>query len=168
MIIQSKKYLFTTIISLLIFFIGCVSVKLSQEQLAKSKHINYTPPSKPFKTFQTPSADRAWKNKKTGSSISYLSSCNEPGEPDLNAIKNNTLSGINDLKILSEKNITFNKREALHVQSTGFLDGIKIHLNLIIFKKNRCNYTLTFISLDSFYEADIKHFNAFVENFEAS
>lgn len=166
MILQPKTYLFIT--TILVFISGCVSVKLSQEQLAKAKHINYTPPSKPFKTFETHSADKAWKNKQTGSSISYLSSCNEPGEPDLNTIKNNTLSGISDLKILNEKHITFNKREALHVQSTGFLDGIKIHLNLIIFKKNRCNYTLTFISLEQFYETDIKYFNAFVENFEAS
>ncbi len=162
-----KSHPFVVLILLFIFFMGCVSVKLSPEKILKSTHIKYTPPAKPFAIFNTQSADRAWKNKRTGSSISYLSTCNEPGEPDLNTIKNNTLSGINNLEILNEKHITFNKRAALHVKSIGFLDGIKIFLDLLVFKKNRCNYTVTFISLEKFYQEDIKYFNVFVKKFEA-
>jgi hypothetical protein len=150
-----------------LLFSGCVSVKLATEEQerAQANKINFQDPISPFTKTDLSQADKAWQSPKTGNSISYFSDCKSSSLP-LKAIRTNIFTGVESLKILDEGVATYNAREALRSIVIGKMEGVPIKINLIIFKKNMCTYSLSYVALLDQYDRELSSFNKFVEGFK--
>lgn len=144
---------------------GCVSVKIASDKPTKSKDIEYNQPDKPFIKIDSPNADAAWVSNQLGNTISYLSECQLNSEINLEQIESDSLSIINDLEILDSKVIDYNQREAKQTTAQGKVDGVAIKIQLLSFKKNNCNYVLSFIGVGKNFDKEISIFDKFKQSF---
>lgn len=149
------------------FMIGCVSINLGPGKGEKSRGVTYAAPAAPFQPLENKRADGAWQNKSNGNSISYLSTCNDPTDPSLESVTQDLFSGLSDLKIVTNYSRTFNGRDALESEVEGQLDGVPTRISSIVFKKNNCLYTLSYIGVARFFAEDKDKFEEFKKSFEA-
>lgn len=153
-----------------LFLIGallsaCVSFKLSP-QTQKSQRVSYQPPKAPFITTRSESADMAWIDSQTGNIISYQSICNESLDPDLNTILQKSTSGLTDKKFLKRNSMDYNARKATRVLMSGQLDGVTVHLDFVLLKKNACSYILSLVGLPEHFDKAKDVFHQFMEGFK--
>lgn len=146
---------------------GCVSIHLGSSKPEKSQGVNFRPPGSPFEALANSKADGAWQNKSNGNSISYLSTCNDPADPSLEAVSQELFSGLTDMKVLHSETTSFNEREALDTEVVGELDGVTTHIQSVVFKKNNCLYTLSYIGVARSFAEDRGKFDDFKKSFEA-
>ena len=146
---------------------SCVSLNIGPKDPKMAKGINYTPPREPFFEITSPSSDHTWQSQKNGSSISYKSTCNEQSDPSLENMETATLSGLQDLNVISRDYIAFNEREALKFIVKAKVDGIPIKIHSLLFKKNSCSYNLSYVAVEKAYEESLGEFNSFVGSFHA-
>ena len=144
---------------------ACISLKISPDT-QRSQSVSYNQPASPFTETQSTNADKAWIDLETGSIISYQSICNESIDPDLDTILQKSTAELLDRKILKRTRIEYNSRRAERVLVSGQLDGVKVHLEFVIFKKNSCSYTLNFISLPEHFKKSTDIFNKFIDGFK--
>ncbi|MCM2280748.1 MAG: DUF3103 domain-containing protein, partial [Bdellovibrionaceae bacterium] len=120
------------------FSVGCVSVNLGQAKTEKSESVRFQVPPAPFSRFEPAGADQAWKNPNNGNLISYLSVCNDPADPGLEAMQAEMLAAFEDAQVVRSAERSFNGRRALNTEAEGLVDGVKTRLELLVFKKNNC------------------------------
>lgn len=150
----------------LLFTAACVSVKIPTSTGTRATGVKAEPPPAPYEEIKGSSADKAWLSSKTGNTISYLSDCNA-GDPTLQQLETESLMGLTKLKVLESKTTTFNGREALSTQAQGEVDGVSVKTELIVFKKNNCNYTLSYGGLLKNFDKERTAFAKFLEGFRA-
>lgn len=151
-----------------VFLMGaCVSVKIPTGTGTPAKDVKYNNPAKPYEEIKVSTADKAWLSSKTGNTISFLSDCNGNADPTLQQLESEPLAVLDKLKILKTDNVNFNGREALHTFAQGEVDGVPVKTALIVFKKNNCNYTLSYGGLLKNFDEEAKHFEKFSESFKA-
>lgn len=151
-----------------LFLCSCVSVNLGNKDVSRSTEVRLSEPSNSYVSIALKAADRAWQSKSTGTTLSYMSVCNDAADPSLEALRGSTLRGIEQLKIENEERPTYNGRDSLRTKASGSLDGIKVVIRTMIFKKNFCNYTISMVGLESrFSQNDENVFNVFLEGFVA-
>jgi hypothetical protein len=63
--------------------------------------------------------------------------------------------------------MTFNGREALSNEVEGLVDGVRTRIHAVVFKKNNCLYTLSYIGVAPAYPKDHPHFDEFLRSFKA-
>lgn len=146
--------------------LGCVSVNLAGDKVERANDIQFTAPGSPFAELKT-TADRAWKSTTTGSTIAFLSTCGEAGDLPLESLSQDLLSGFEDSQELKRSKTSFDSREALDVDIKGKLDGVLTRTRAIVYKKNRCSYSITFVSLPKNTELDSATFETFLASFRA-
>ena len=144
---------------------ACISFKISPDT-QKSQSVSYKEPSSPFVETQSANADKTWIDFETGSIISYQSICNESIDPDLETILQKSTSELLDRKTLKRTRMQYNSRRAERVFISGQLDGVKVNLEFVIFKKNSCSYTLSFIGLPEHFDKNKGAFNNFIDGFK--
>ncbi len=127
----------------------------------KSVVYKFLDPNKPFEKISNDQADHVWQNPKTGNTLAVLSECSESNDPSLHSIENDTINALGSGQVLKSNKEQFNDREALHTVSEGQVDGISVKVDTLIFKKNTCAYTLSYIARSKSFEADL----ATMENF---
>lgn len=154
-----------------IFFIfsnlACVSIDIPKNELKRSNTYSYKKPNSDlFKSKETPNLDILWVHANNGNSISILSDCSSNYDPSLKQIKNGITSGINNLETKSSNYKTYNKRKALFTHIIGDVDGVLSEFDLVIFKKDGCVYTLTYVATKNSYKATKQIFDDFVLNFK--
>jgi hypothetical protein len=165
---MSTTSLFSTFaIFLYLLSNGCVSVQIVPPKPAAAKNVKYVAPPAPFVAFTSDEIDAGWKNSKKGSSISFKSICGESMDLPLEGIQQQMLYGIDSIKILKSVTMTYNEREALNSLVEGKVDGVDTKLELMILKKNRCTYMISYVALAKSFESDNKTFQTFLKNFEA-
>lgn len=145
---------------------GCVSVSLGTSEVKRAQSLKITSPNKPFESISTQSADAAWKNPSSGSIISYLSACGDESDPSLHALRNDILRGLEKLRIEKEERFQFQSREALRSRVFGDVDGVTSFVDLVVFKKNSCNFVITLVSKPDGAEKDVANFDDFLRRFE--
>lgn len=145
---------------------SCISVFPTQKT-KKADAISLAPPSSPYSSISNKLSDKAWISATTGNTISYLSECDSANEASLKQLQNDSLSALNNAETLSNEEIIYNGRAALSSVARGDLDGIPVQLKLIVFKKNNCNYTLTYGGLSKHFASELGVFNKFTESFQA-
>ena len=160
-----KKIFATTTLSVILF--GCVSVNLDSGVTKKAEKIELTEPTLNFVKIKNKTVDQAWQNVKNGNTIAYLSECNSKSDPTLKTLQDENLSALTNIEIIDSKELTFNDREALLTTANGLVDGVGIRIRLLIFKKNGCNYTVSFVGRKKFFLADEMSFSKFIEGFKA-
>lgn len=146
---------------------SCVTVNLGPGKPKPAEGVSYSQPGNPFEEIKLKDSDHAWQSKKTGNTISYLSTCNDPTDPPLETARNEYLNSLSGLKVLSENNSTYNDREALTTVADGAVDGIKTRLELLLFKKNNCLYSLSYVAETDRFNEGIDAFHNFVQSFKA-
>jgi hypothetical protein len=147
--------------------IGCVSVGLNDTKIQRSTKVSYAAPSGAFVAKPSDTLDRLWENTVNGNSISFMSDCSDPSDPNLETIQQGILHGVEHLKILSSETITYNDREALRSHTSGKVDGVDTEMDLIVFKKNNCIYTLNYVGVKPQFEDDKAVFGRFLDRFRA-
>lgn len=139
----------------------------TQVKAQKSKNVIYLPPSGDFSTITLDAADEAWISKTTGNTISYLSDCSGKNDGNLESLQNESLNALNDLKIIETKELSFNSRAALSTVANGKLDGVSVAIKILTFKKNNCNYNITYAGISEKFDKELSDFDAFLKNFKA-
>ncbi len=132
---------------------------------SKNFQIKYNNPPEPFEKTPVSTADVVWQSKKSGSTIAVNSLCKKYQDISLDNLKKNILSGIDELNIKSTDKLTFEGRDAEKVIAEGSTDGIPVSMELVIFKKNNCNYDLALISRKSNFDNEKPVFDKFLEGF---
>lgn len=148
------------------FAIGCVSVSISPKGPDRSREAKYKSPAAPFEEIGTTPADHAWQNAGNGNTISYLSSCNDPAEPSLESAAAEMVADLRDLKTLRSEFIRFNGREALDQEVEGRIEGVTTRVHTLIFRKNACLYTLSYVGVAKAFPVNTGDFQNFVKGFE--
>lgn len=146
---------------------ACVSVKLPSATGTPAKNVEFHTPEKPYQEIKVLTGDKAWLSSKTGNTISFLSDCNGTIDPTLQQLERESLAVFDKLMILQTKTIDFNGREALITQAQGEVDGVPVKTELIVFKKNNCNYTLSYGGVLKNFDTEKKYFDSFSESFKA-
>lgn len=150
---------------LCLFFNGCVSVSIPTSSGTPAKDIKFETAGDPFKELKIKTSDRAWVSEKTGNSIAYISECYTSIDAPLLQLENESLVALNKLKVVSSKNVNFNGREALTTIAEGEVDGVQVKTQILVFKKNGCNFTLSYGGVRSKFDSELSHFQKFIESF---
>lgn len=159
-----RNHLF--ICSFVLFLGACVSVQLPGGKSTPAEDVEYAAPAAPYKLISTNSADRAWLSASTGNTISFLSECGA-NDPSLQQMETETLSALNSLKIIETKDLSFNGRAARQTVAQGKVDGVPVQILVIIFKKNGCNYTLSYGGIEKNFQVEAAAFESFKQSFKA-
>ena len=85
----------------------------------------------------------------------------------LEGIQQSMLYGIDNVKVLKSITMTYNEREALNSVVEGKVDGVDTKLELMILKKNRCTYMISYVALKKSFDSDVPVFQNFLKTFEA-
>jgi hypothetical protein len=72
-----------------------------------------------------------------------------------------------DPQIVSTSHLTYNDREAIQTTATGFMDGIAIQMKVVTFKKNACNFIVTYVGRSSMVAREESTFANFLKGFKA-
>lgn len=156
-----RSFQFKFIVACLSFFIfcNCVSVNIAPNNIHKADNLKFNEPGSGFEKFSSAAADKAWQNPKFGNSISFLTTCNDSNDPSLEVISNELLMSLGDYKIIKSDKTTASGREALQVTAETSIEGIPTKIEYLVFKKNSCSFTLSYV-------ATSKHFNQFQDVFQ--
>lgn len=146
---------------------GCISLNIGPKGPEKSAGAVAKPPPSTYTELKGVRADGAWRNSKSGNTISYLSTCNDPADPSLDMATDEVLSGLGPTKNLVQKKIEFEGREALDSEAEARVEGIPTKIHALLFKKNGCLYTLSLVGLAKSFEAGQADFENFVKGFTA-
>ncbi len=147
--------------------VNCVSVNIPANKPQKSD-VTVVAPTSPFTQAQTEgAADAVWRNSKNGNNISYLTQCGDKADPELESIRHELALGLAEYRITGSQRFPYNSREALRSYIIGKVDGIETHMDVVIFKKNGCIYTLTLVGVANRLEGDTAAFNQFINGFKA-
>lgn len=146
---------------------ACVSVKIPSASGNPAKDVKFDAPASPYGEIKISSADKAWLSSKTGNTISFISDCNSSEDPSLEQLQNDNLGVLEDLKVVKSDKGEFNGREALFTVAQGDVDGVPVETRLVIFKKNGCNYTLSYGGVLKTFESERHVFDSFVATFKA-
>lgn len=146
---------------------ACVDVNIGPRRIKHASDVHYKEPDRPFEKDDRSDVDAAWKNGSNGNLISFLSDCQDDYDPALDGIVQDTLTGLSDLKIESTQSPTFQAREARRVVATGKVDGVPSKIDLLVFKRNRCTYILTYVGVLNAFDADHAKFDQFLKEFRA-
>lgn len=162
---QIPRCLLLLLFSSLLFQISCVSVNLGAGKSEKADNLSFTAPSEPFQSQKDSISDQLWTSKNTGNSISYLSECTLKSDPSLESLQNDYVSVLKNPEITKSEPVQFNRREGVLFQSRGTLDGVPVKFESLIFKKNNCNYTLTYGGRERNFDKEKNHFDQFLKDF---
>jgi hypothetical protein len=146
---------------------ACVSVNIPTSAGSPAKDVKYEEPPSPFKDIKVKTADKAWISAKTGNTISYLSDCHSPTDPSLSQLESESLAVLDKLSVVNTKQIEFNGREATTTIAQGEVDGVPVKTQILVFKKNSCNFTLSYGGVHAKFDAEEKLFQKFTESFKA-
>ncbi|PIT99182.1 MAG: hypothetical protein COT74_09235 [Bdellovibrionales bacterium CG10_big_fil_rev_8_21_14_0_10_45_34] len=145
---------------------ACVSIGPRSSGIERSQIARVKPPGSPYSEVDRGAADAVWRSSKTSSSISYFTTCSRETDDTVEALKQNSLRALSEVQILLEERIQINKRGGLQVIASGYLDGVPVKTQLVIFKKDWCNYTLSYVGVLHNFGAEVEVFQAFVDRFE--
>lgn len=146
--------------------IGCVSVDLGPKAGEKTKRVRLQEPVAPFEKVSIEGMDKAWQDKKSGNTLGYISECGGR-ELSLDQLENEARSVLVASQLTNRLTGEFNQRESLESWSEGLVDGVKVRLAILVFKKNGCQYTLTYAGPAKSFNLSATAFTNFKQGFVA-
>lgn len=146
---------------------GCVSVNIPTGNNRRAEGVHFQAPANPFHDIDPQLADKAWVDEKTGNTISFISDCGNKVDPTLNQLQSEAVSVISNFKMIQEKTISFDGREALLSTVSGDVDGVAVMMRVLSLKKNSCNYTVSYTGVSKTFEQESAAFNQFMNSFKA-
>lgn len=134
--------------------------------MQKASDVSFTAPADPFKKIDS-TADAAWKSKATGSTIAFSSACGESADLPIETVVAELTSAFDEEHGLSKDKVLFDGRESLQLKMNGKIDGVETRIEAIVYKKNKCTFTLSLVSLPQNIKTDAEHFARFRDGFHA-
>ena len=113
-------------------------------------------------------ADIAYENTGTGSIISLNSLCRKYNNASLEQLNTNLVRGIEDRKLIIQKETTVDGTKALDSKYSGNVDSVAVHIRTVVLVKNFCTYDFIHVTLprhesksnDSTFEQFLSSFKA--------
>lgn len=141
----------------------------------KSASYNVTPPDSPWQKVaageasgtDSLKADLAYENPETGAIISLNSLCRKYNDTPLESLTKNLVRGIQNKKLISQKNIAINNAEGQDSLFEGTVDDVKINLRTVVLKKDYCTYDFIYVVIPSRERNDRSDFENFVASFQS-
>ncbi len=149
-----------------LFLNSCITIGVSKDP-QPAKNLELKLPGSPFTGLKAKTGDKAWISSKTNNVISYISDCAPTQDPTLDQLEQDALSGLEKIEIKQRDEINYNQRIARNTVAEGLVDGVKIKINVLSFKKNSCNYNLIYGGVADRFENEATEFKIFKENFKA-
>lgn len=144
---------------------SCVSVGVEEPKTVRAQNMKYSPP-KGFNKIEASHVDVAWRKDSTGSTISLLSECELNSDSSLSQLQTSLLRDLKNSKRISEKELDYNQRKASRTYIKGNVDGVDIEMDFLVFKKNNCNFFLTYIGMPEHFKNDQNEFQNFIDRFQ--
>ena len=158
-----------------IFLNGCSvlvgQVQPVEEHATKSHYTDVSVLSPNWKKLDIPAhtkseddvPDAAWQSETTAAVISLNSACRQnPDEHiDLKEVTGILLSQWDNLKILSETNVTVSKQTALETEAEGKYLGRDRKFKTVVVKTSTCVYDLVYLSPVKSFEEEVSVFERF-------
>lgn len=162
-----KARLLSALVLTIGIYLGCVSVKIGAEgdKRKTNQMVRYSAPTTPFTALDSATADKAWQNSINGNSIGYQSICDHDQNGDLENIQKELESEFHDVKVINRGRKEFNQRDALVSVVEGKIDGVPTRLKSVVFRKNGCSYTITYLAVARSFDSDLKAFEKFLSDF---
>ncbi len=107
----------------------------------------------------------AWSKGKTPAVIQVRSQCDEHGDSDLASFTDHLRIDFGQWEIQSQRAIEIVGREGLRTRVQAELDGVPVHLELVVLKKNGCLFDLQYITRPAAFDAGLASFDAVLEGF---
>lgn len=145
---------------------SCITIGGSKDPMP-AKNIEFTAPAGSFSNLKTESGDKSWISSKTNNIISYISDCSPLQDPSLEQLEQEALFGLEKIEIKHREDLSYNHRIARNTIAEALVDGVKIKIEVISFKKNNCNYNLVYGGTADRFESEAAEFKLFKDNFKA-
>lgn len=162
-----KHILFLMTAILTVIGAGCVSLKFGETAPVHATNIEYQEPGRPFIVFKDSEADKSWQSNQTGNVIALFSDCSKNSDKPLNIAVTEMAKGFDRLELNKQNMLHYNGREAVYSQFLGYIDGIKVSMEGLVFNKNQCFYQLTYSGVSNQFEKEKKYFEQFKKDFKA-
>lgn len=146
---------------------GCVSVNLPlNSKHTRSTNMEFNSPRSPFVAqTEEKNLDGLWISEKTKSTIGFYSLCS-PNLPPLKNARSNSLNGIENATIVSEKTLNYNQREALQSVIQGKLEGFLFQIESLLFIKDSCLFEISYVSYKDNFDKEHDIYKKFIEDFK--
>lgn len=115
---------------------------------------------------KTQSGDKTWIEKDSKNTISFMSECGG-ADPSLDILSNEVHSVLTESESKPPQKDIYNDREALFQESHGKIDGIPMKISSVVFKKNSCNYVITYSGQSKNFDQHKSVFSEFLRGFKA-
>lgn len=146
---------------------GCISVNLGGPKNSVKAKVSFVPPQAPFESLSVSTSDYSWKSAKTGSAIGLISDCDPSADLSLETLRDEVVQALKESTIVKATQLTYQGRAALRSVVTGEVDGIKTHIDLMVFKKNGCSYTISLVAIPRNATEDTPQFDRFLDQLVA-
>lgn len=151
----------------LIFLLNsCITIGGSKDP-QPAKNLEVGSPEGSFAILKSKTGDKSWKSSRTNNVISYLSDCAPNQDPSLDQLDQDALAGLEKMEIKTREEVPYNQRTGRNTIAEGFIDGVKVKLNVLSFKKNNCSYTLIYGGVSDRFDSEASVFKKFTESFKA-
>jgi hypothetical protein len=154
------------LLNLFLLVNACVSVNVRPAPTKHAENLQITEPESPFEKQSNNSADDVWQSQATGNTIAVISECKPATETALAALENDTINAMTDAEILSTSHFTYNDREAIQTTAHGLMDGVAVKMRVVTFKKNSCNFILTYVGRATVFSREESIFDHFLKGFK--
>lgn len=134
------------IFSIIIFFTACSSQSGAYKKSTEIDNTLHKSVSAPWVEISAEGSDYALSNKKSHSIFLFNSACRKYEMSNLSTLTSSILSGLEDLKIIYNKNVFYQQREAVEVMASGSLDGVVRFFKIVTIQKNNCIYDYILIA----------------------
>ena len=167
-----ERFLKLCLLTLLFFVIGnavsgCISIKLDDSGPLKASGLSFSSPSRPFILYKDMDADKSWQSNLTGNVIALFSDCSRSSDRPLNQAIDEIAKGFDRIENKKNNLLFYNGREAIYGEFKGYIDGIKVSMESLVFNKNKCFYQLTYSGVSSQFDKEKAFFEEFKKGFRA-
>lgn len=161
-----KKQLVATFFIILVpfIFVSCVSTLLKEKAPTFSNEISFKNPQSPFERQRT-EVFPAWRNPQSGNVITIISDCQNAASSSLSSLHRLVENSLEKVAVNSEETIEFQGRPAISRAVQAELDGHRIELYSLSFKRVNCGYVSSLSGKPGSLDTDKKIYEQFLNGF---
>lgn len=160
----------------LLFLPSCISLPRSfhalnyrDQKVFIDRHHYYSvgPLSSAWQKTKNQNPGIIFRHSPSGATLATEAICGAAFEDlSLTILTNHLLVGLENVQKTKEEEWSLSGRKALYTQAQASLDGVPVLLNLVVIKKDRCQFDFMGVAPPKWGEAVTKDFIHFVEGFD--
>lgn len=161
--------------SILLLWVSCVSLPRSfhaleyrNQKVFLGRHHYYQvgPLSKEWVLKKSKQPGIHFHNIRYGATITTEALCGGAYEDlSLDLLTDHLFAGLTEIQKKGSQVVRLDDRQALYTRVTARLDGAPVHLNIVVLKKEQCQFDFYAVTKPSYGEEITKDFKEFVKGF---